>query len=29
MRMNHDAWAVVMVGAMILVFIALEVARGW
>ena len=29
MRMNHDAWAVVMGGAMILVFVALEVARGW
>ncbi len=29
LRMNHDAWAVVMVGAMILVFVALEVARGW
>ena len=28
-RMNHDAWAIVMVGAMILVFVALEVARGW
>jgi len=26
-RMNHDAWAVVMVGAMILVFVALEVLR--
>ena len=29
LRMNHDAWAVVMVGAMILVFVALEAARRW
>ena len=29
LRMNHDGWAIVMVGAMILVFVALEVARGW
>lgn len=26
-RMNHDAWAVVMVGAMILIFVILEVWR--